>query len=764
MLTRFARITSRLSIALTLLLGIVACGGGGGSDGGGFLPNDVASFVLDLTLIDGNGNPTSTVSSTTPATLQVAVTGKGTSAESVLVTATTTIGLLIPEAGTALTNSDGIARLRIEAGDTLGAGTITVSVEGGSGTIEKNISFQVGVADLRLGYFEDGLFIDGALGISPSSLSSGGTTQVTVAVVDGDAQRVSTVEMIKLDSECLVNGQAGVDPVNPVPTVNGQANIIYTAAGCQGDDLLTATLDGGTAFATGTVSVAGANANSIAFTLAEPEQIALKGTGGGTGRQERSQVSFQVIDSSAAPISGVVVRFALSTEIGGLKLENPTAVSNVDGIASAIVTSGTVATSVRVIASIEADDGFGNIVIVSTLSDVLIVSSGLPDQDSISIAASQFVVPRGMNVNGVEVELTVTMGDHFNNPVPDGTSALFTTEYGLVEDSCITTEGQCTVTWRSSAPRFPTLDPNGGGGLITTIHDPDYSCPSHNGSFSKGTTGPCPDALGGGYGGRSTVLVTAVGEEFFVDRNGNGVFDQAEAEAEPALFENLPEAFLDHNEDWVYTPTQGPGPGFGCQPPTSIETCEATGFEETFSDFNNDNEYNLNIDPNTGKGVYNGILCPVEGDGVWCSRELVNVRSSLVLILSDEVNFDIIMVRQNSAINTVEDTAFEGDGRVYIAYVSDFFNNPPATGSTVSIEGDGGSCNIVGGNQSVSVPDIQSPGAFGVPFSVEGDGGKGTLTVKVAFESGGSYSESFACTTFAPIDDCSLSPKPPGCP
>ena len=369
-----------------------------------------------------------------------------------------------------------------------------------------------------------------------------------------------------------------------------------------------------------------------------------------------------------------------------------------------------------------------------------------------------------MNINGVEIELTVTMGDHFNNPVPDGTSAVFTTEYGIVEDSCTTTDGECTVTWRSSAPRFPTLDPGGDGGLITTIHDPDYSCPSHNGSFSKGTTGPCPDPLGGAYGGRSTVLVTAVGEEFFVDRNGNGVFDQAEAEAEPPVFENLPEAFVDHNEDWVWTPGQGAGPGPGCRPPTSVETCEAAGFEETFSDFNNDNEYNLNVDPNTGKGIYNGILCPVEGDGVWCSRELVNVRSSLVLTLSDEVNFDIIMVRQNSAINTVEDTALEGEGRVYIAYVSDIFNNPPAAESTVSVSGDGGSCNIVGGDKSVEVPDIQSPGAFGVPFSVEGDGGQGTLTVEVTFKESGFYSETFACRSFAPIDDCSVSPKPPGCP
>jgi hypothetical protein len=49
-------------------------------------------------------------------------------------------------------------------------------------------------------------------------------------------------------------------------------------------------------------------------------------------------------------------------------------------------------------------------------------------------------------------------------------------------------------------------------------------------------------------GGRSTLLVTAIGEESFIDKNANGRYDEGE------YWTNLTEAFVDHNEDNRYTP------------------------------------------------------------------------------------------------------------------------------------------------------------------------------------------------------------------
>ncbi len=112
-----------------------------------------------------------------------------------------------------------------------------------------------------------------------------------------------------------------------------------------------------------------------------------------------------------------------------------------------------------------------------------------------------------------------------------------------------------------------------------------------------------------------------MGEESFIDRNGNGIMDEAEQD----LFDNLPEAFLDNNEDTIFNPATKICQGEGAESAQCI-----AGQEEIFVDFNDNGKYDKNGNP----AVYNGLLCPVEGDGVWCSRSLLNVRDEVVLILS----------------------------------------------------------------------------------------------------------------------------------
>ena len=135
MITWFARHTSRLFVASTFMFLIAACGGGGGGSGGGFIPDgsggDNQVYQLLLELADINGNPTSSVTSTTPATLTVTLKTGALPAADLVVTAVTTVGILLPASGTALTNAEGIATFQIQAGDTLGAGTITVSAGDG---------------------------------------------------------------------------------------------------------------------------------------------------------------------------------------------------------------------------------------------------------------------------------------------------------------------------------------------------------------------------------------------------------------------------------------------------------------------------------------------------------------------------------------------------------------------------------------------------------------------------------------------------------
>ena len=129
------------------------------------------------------------------------------------------------------------------------------------------------------------------------------------------------------------------------------------------------------------------------------------------------------------------------------------------------------------------------------------------------------------------------------------------------------------------------------------------------------------------------MLVTATGEESFIDRNDNGIMDEDEKD----LFTNLTEAFLDKNEDGIFNPATTTCQGAGADSRQCI-----AGEEETFVDFNNNGKYDKNIPP-----FYTGLQCPPEGDGVWRSRTLVDVRSSTVLTLSQPNQWYISLVQRH---------------------------------------------------------------------------------------------------------------------
>ncbi len=745
---RFATLTSRLAISFAFLFAVTACGGGGGGGNDtGFIPDDGDSvtYKITLSITDSAGNPTSppnTVTATAPVVLTAKVVRNGKAAEGVVAAAVADIGVILPASGTALTDADGEATFQIAAGDELGAGTIEVSVEDpkGGAPSTATINFQVGQAGLRLGDFEDGIFIDGVIGTQATNVSAGGSALLQFSVVDENDELASTVETIQLKSGCVLSGQAQLP--NSVDTVNGQATATYTATGCSGDDEITATLASNGATATTVLTVAEADDDQIAFQEIQPESriIALKGTGTGN-RPETATVTFKV-EPGGSPeeegpgIGGVPVDFKISTDVGGIALQNDSGITDSDGMVKAVVTSGNIATSVTVTATIRKENGPGN----STASPPIVVSTGLPDQNSISISASTLNVKGALNYDGRTAEITVRLADKFNNPVADGTSAVFTTEYGSIEPSCVTTNGGCTVTWTSQDPRFPVFNQD----LVQNIYSNTYDCDSNNAEL-----GPCPDDLGTIRGLRTTILVTVVGEEYFVDSNGNGLYDKNEP------FENLPEAFVDHNEDGVYTPVEGPQ----CPtPPGTDETCEAAGAEETFIDFDGDGEYSLNVDPVTGKGVYNGSLCPLEGEERgWCSRELVNVRDDIVLIMSDDSEFYYTLV--NARTDRVVSSISGGDR--FEVYIADFYNNSPAPEVEIKVDAEGECAGKLLTDLEPDIPDTNRPGAFTLPIRVENvvktgegascDGGRITVTA-------GATSRTWACNNCSIDEGLEASP------
>jgi hypothetical protein len=122
------------------------------------------------------------------------------------------------------------------------------------------------------------------------------------------------------------------------------------------------------------------------------------------------------------------------------------------------------------------------------------------------------------------------MSDRFSNPVPDGTTANFQTTLGGIEGTCQTgptgssstnSPGECSVNWTSKAPYSIAGNPQTTAG---SKYLPTGNCAGPAGSASQKYCNSTTN-------GRSPIYVTAVGEESFVDANGNGIFDAGDTVA-----------------------------------------------------------------------------------------------------------------------------------------------------------------------------------------------------------------------------------------
>lgn len=327
-----------------------------------------------------------------------------------------------------------------------------------------------------------------------ATVSPGGSTGLIASIADNTGAPYTTPVPVTFSSTCTGNSLATI--TSPVTTNNGVANTTYTDSGCGITDTIRATaiVAGVTLTKSTTVSVTPSTVGSIEFVSATPTTISIQGTGG-SGLSETSIVVFKVKNSSGGPRFNAGVTFSLSTTVGGITLSTLTGTSDTNGLVTTVVKSGTIHTAVWVTATVTGTS-------IATQSSKLDISTGIPDQNSISLSLEK-LNPEAYEYDGVVDAVTVYAADHFNNPAPDGTTIAFSTEGGQIGSSCQTTAGHCTVNWTSSNPR-PTTD------------------------------------------GRVTIMASAIGEESFTDLNGNGFYDSGEP------FTDLPEAFRDDNESGSY--------------------------------------------------------------------------------------------------------------------------------------------------------------------------------------------------------------------
>lgn len=518
---RFTSVLRALTVMIAVSAGLAGCGSGAVSSDG-VISSSTPTMTITLTDLTTTTARTS-IAFGNPAKVNATIKNGTTPLVGVVVTFTTDTSLatFTPATGTALTDANGVASINLSAASfsVAGAGTVSAAASVASTAtpvaLSQSIGYSVGAANVTIS----------PVSIQSSTLSAFGTTGLSVTVSSGGQPSAVPLE-VKFTSPCALSGKAAL--TSSATTVNGVASATYRDIGCAAADTITATITGTTLSSTGVVTVAAPAVGSIQFVSAQPTSIALRGTGG-VGRQETSLVTFKVVDVGGNPVGGRVVNFALNTNAGGLAIVPSSATSDAAGLVVTTVSAGSVSTPVRVTASTTSGGST-----LSTQSDQLSVSTGVPAQGGFSVSVTTPNI-EGWDLDGTATQITARLADRFSNPVPNGTVVNFTSAGGSIVSTCTTFGGACTSTLTSQNFR-PT-------------------------------------------NGRVAILAYAIGEESFTDKNGNGWFDAGELVDLNEKRTDLPEAWLDVNENGV------------------------RDANEPFVDFNNNTSYD------NGDGKFNGVSC-----------------------------------------------------------------------------------------------------------------------------------------------------------
>ena len=602
-----------------------------------------------------------------------------------VVTFTAELGTL--NATSALTNANGLAEVTLTGVEgALGAALATVSVTINEVNHVKALAYEVVEADaldqsttVLMGYFDDdNNFVDGEIRADiideegNTIIGAGATLGLSVLLVDQDLNRITTPTVIEFASTCVNAGKASID--SQVTTVNGEAQATYQDISCAGamgnEDSIFATVKVNSADLTANreVTLLPEELGSIEFISATPESIVLKGTGG-EGKQETATLTFLVKGELGNPLNQQNVNFSLNTDVGGLALASDVGVTNAQGLVSVKVIAGTVPTVVRVIAKVANSD-------IATQSDKLTVNTGLPDQDSLTLAFSEFN-PEAFNFIK-EVTVSAYLADSFNNPVPDGTTVNFTTEGGSIEPSCVTINGTCDVLWNSTHPK--------------------------------------PDDH------RVTILATAEGHEYFVDANGNNVYDDDDGAA--IVMDAADSNAINSGFGRIHGQTQG-----------------FFDMQEAWRDDNENNVWDtgeLFIDSNSDEvhskenGQFNGPHCT----GTNCAElKFITIRKADILVMSgsaayyrltNATNDELLRSNYDDSASNAEITIARGDRASFELVISDSAFQTLPNDTTVTVTSTIG--DLIGDTSYIynntSRPNLDEPAGFGrveLLFQLEND-------------------------------------------
>lgn len=476
---------------------LAGCGGGSGcanvfgngceSSGGGSGTGTPALASISVAL------SSQTVTAGTPATVTArALDSSGNAVQGQVVQFTTQLGLGQFSAGSALTNANGeaVVTLTPTTSTASGADVVRATITVNEVNVGATIGFQLTATEVAISSFASD---------RPAPATLLPYEQTTLQVQLAGIQ-VGTPVSVVLSSSCVGKGRATLTP-ETATTSTGVATFTYRDAGCGAFDIVDtvqASVTGTAATASLQLALTAPSASSISFVSADPQTIFLQGS----GFAENSNVTFQVRDANGAGVPNVDVRLEPTTLAGGLLIDGGTTAvtKRTDSIGQVLVrvNAGTVPTPVRIKATL-----VGNT--ISTVSSSLAVAVGLPSQLNFSLSQQTLNI-EGYNLDGVRNTYTIIASDRLGNPVPEGTAINFVTESGQIE-----------------AIRMTALS----NGLSSAVAQ-----------FQSASPRPVD--------GRMTVLAYALGEESFLDTDGNNVYTSGED------YQDLGDAFIDRLFNGTY--------------------------------------------------------------------------------------------------------------------------------------------------------------------------------------------------------------------
>lgn len=298
-------------------------------------------------------------------------------------------------------------------------------------------------------------------------------------------------------------------------------------------------------------------------------------------------------------------------------------------------------------------------VMEETASDVI---TTLADVNGFNIVAN-IRNPR-TDYYGTEVEITAYVKDHSNNWVADGTVVTFVADdFGAIPDQCSTVDGRCSVTWVSSEDRTE-----------------GYADASVDRSADRFVT----------------IMGRTIGEDSFIDKNGNSKFDVGE------VWMTQSEPYLDADDDDTYDP-------------------EIDEFDERM-DFNGNGVFDEDFTTFRGESCSDAAIavghCATKIE-VWDTTRLTaSVAGKANVALTD---------CSGTTLTTLNVTA----ATTYCIVVTDANGNTPPVGTSISAEVDSVSIDVA---PKSAVPETGDADGYVTDIRLKPDADgetSGTLIIKV---------------------------------